>query len=263
MKKIFLILIIGLHSAIMAQNNSDISNTKSEEIYKKFTSGKEVINWWSELYNGLELSKDEKNIIYQYTFGDFVIINDKLRNGISLSSLNTQQKNMVSKLDKALSKTIIFENIQVYRYETLGFLTKLINKNLLQNIYKNGKFTDEALHYLEVLKHKKYKDYGFMSTTAIRNSVFQSRPIELIIEVPKYSDVMFVSLDDLAAFPTQYEFLFPRNRIITIKKFEITEDNKKLTIYTTMSSPCYINQTCIEEKVDNIAQPNDNKNKIY
>ncbi|WP_139452849.1 ADP-ribosyltransferase [Campylobacter armoricus] len=255
MKKIFLILIIGLCSSIMAQSELKTTSTKHEETYKKFTSGEDVINWWSELYNGLILSKEEKDIIYQYTFGDFVVINDKLRNGFSISSLDEKQKNMVSRLDKALSKTIIFENIQVYRYETLGFLTKLIDKNLLHNIYKNGKFTDKAQHYLEALNHKKYKDYGFMSTTAIRNSVFQSRPIELIIKVPKYSSTTFVSLKDLAAFPTQYELLFPRDRVITIEKYEISNDKNKLTIYTKMTPPCYINQKCEEEKVDNLKQP--------
>lgn len=236
----------------MAQNEYNVSN---EETYRKFTNGKEVISWWSELYDGLKLSKEEKDIIYQYTYGHFVVINDKLRNAISLSSLDTQQKNMVSKLDKALSKTIIFENIQVYRYETLGFLTKLIDKNLLKDIYENGKFTDKASHILETIDYKKYKDYGFMSTTAIQNSVFQSRPIELIIKVPKYSSTMFVSLKDLAAFPTQYEFLFPRNQVITIEKYEFSSNKKRLTIYAKMTPPCYINQKCEEEKVDNLKQP--------
>lgn len=94
-----------------------------------------------------------------------------------------------------------------------------------------------------------------MSTTTIRNSIFQSRPVELVIKVPKYSDALFVSLKGLAAFESQYELLFPRNRVLSIESYEISKDHKKLTIYVKMTGPCYINQPCEVEKVDNLKQP--------
>ncbi|OCX42660.1 hypothetical protein A7X81_06315 [Campylobacter ornithocola] len=259
MKKIIFLLFVSLISFktfSLAQDNLDFSfQDTPQEKYRKFSSGNEVVSWWQNLYSGLKLSKDEKNIIYQYTFGDFVVINGKLRNGFSISSLDEKQKDMISRLDKALSKTIVFENLQVYRYENLGFLLKLIDKDLFKKIYQNGKFTKKSASYLEIINHKKYKDYGFMSTTAIRNSVFQTRPIELVIKVPKYSDVMFVSLKELAGSPDQYELLFPRNRILTIEKYELSQDYTRLTIFAKMSPPCQEGKTCIEEKVDNLKQP--------
>ncbi|MFY4690795.1 ADP-ribosyltransferase [Campylobacter jejuni] len=247
MKKIFfLFMVFGFGVSLLAYDDTG---------YRKFQYGAEAVNWWKRLYSDKVLSKEEKSIVYQYTFGDFVVINDKLRKGIPLSSLNDEQKDMVKRLDKALGKTIIFENLIVYRYENLGFLFKLLDISYLPKIYQNGKFTEEAKHYLESIIHKKYRDYGFMSTTAIKNSVFQTRPIELVIKVPKYSDTLFVSLKDLAAFETQYELLFPRNRVLTIERYEISKDFKRLTIFVKMTGPCYAGKPCEIEKVDNLKQP--------
>ncbi|MBZ7935965.1 hypothetical protein H2279_04850 [Campylobacter sp. B0100352/1] len=244
---IFLLLFLGFQLSLMAD----------EESYKKFKTGREAVNWWIQLYGNNILSKEERDIVYQYTYGDFVVINEKLRNGEGLYSLNEKQKDMVKKLDKALRKTIIFENLIVYRYENLSFIFRLLDQGYFSKIYKNGKFTDQAKTYLELISHKKYRDYGFMSTTAIRNSVFQSRPVELVIKVPKFSDTLFVSLKGLAAFETQYELLFPRNRVLTIESYEISPDKKRLTIYVKMTGPCYINQPCEIEKVDNLKQPSE------
>lgn len=248
MKKIiFLLLFLGFQASLMGYYD--------DAGYKKFKHGWEAINWWLKLYGNNILSQEEKNIVYQYTYGDFVTINNKLRNGEGLSSLDEKQKEMVKKLDQALGKTIIFENLIVYRYENLSFIFRLLDKSYFSQIYKDGKFTERAKHYLEFINHKKYRDYGFMSTTTIRNSVFQTRPVELVIKVPKYSDALFVSLKGLAAFESQYELLFPRNRVLSIESYEISKDHKKLTIYVKMTGPCYINQPCEVEKVDNLKQP--------
>ncbi|EIJ4040983.1 hypothetical protein K9T45_000770 [Campylobacter jejuni] len=248
MKKIiFLFLFLGFQLSLIANDAS----------YKQFKSGQDAINWWLRLYGNNILNQEEKNIVYQYTYGDFVTINNKLRNGEGLYSLDEKQKDMVNKLDKALKKTIIFEDMIVYRYENLSFVFRLMDKGYFSKIYKDGKFTEKAKTYLELISHKKYRDYGFMSTTVIRNSVFQSRPVELVIKVPKYSDALFVSLKGLAAFNTQYELLFPRNRVLTIESYEISKDRKRLTIYVKMTGPCYINQPCEVEKVDNLKQPSE------
>lgn len=225
--------------------------------YRKFKSGDEAEKWWRALYQNLHLTKEEIATINSYTFGDFSSINGRLRSGESLSSLNETQKKMVNILDKALSKTIIFENIITYRYESLSFLTRLYSEDYFKKIYKDGSFTKDAKHHLETINKKKYKDYGFMSTTLVRDSVFQTRQIELVIKVPKYTDALYVSLKELAAFPTQYELLFPRNRVMEIDSYEISDDNKRLTIYVTMLPPCHHKQVCTEEKVDNLKQPSD------
>ncbi len=226
--------------------------------YREFYTGQDAINWWSRLYAGLKFPEDEREAIFNYTFGYYFAINDKLRNAKGIESLNEKEKQMLTTLDRALSKTIIFENFIVYRYENLSFLTRLINKDFFfRHIYINGKFQKGAAErYLNTLIDKKYKDYGFMSTTMMRNSVFQTRPIELVIKVPKLVDATFVSMPGLAVFQTQYELLFPRNRILTIETYKISDDRKKITIYTKMRGVCYFPDPCLEPRVDNLNQPN-------
>ena len=87
-----------------------------------------------------------------------------------------------------------------------------------------------ALKILDTLISKRYKDYGFMSTTMIKNSVFQQRVVELHIKAPKQTKAAFVSIKGLAAFETQYELLFPRNKILTIEGYKISDDRKRLAI---------------------------------
>lgn len=225
--------------------------------YREFKEGQEAIQWWSRLYENLILTQEEKNIIYDYTYGHFGVINEILRSGTPLSSLKDSQKDMVSRLDKALSKTILFENIITYRYERIGFISRLIRPDFFFDVvYKNGRFLEGAAErYLATLVGKHYKDYGFMSTTLIRNSVFQSRPIELIIKVPRLADAMFVSVPELAASPEQYELLFPRNRVLEFESFSISQDRRKITFIMKMSAPCRIDETCIEPIIDNLRQP--------
>ncbi|WP_394951628.1 ADP-ribosyltransferase [uncultured Helicobacter sp.] len=247
----FIALILTFQSSfILAQDNK-------EEYYKEFNSGDEAIKWWSRLYAGLILSKEEKDIIYDYTFGNFFMINDKLREGVSLDSLSSEQQEKVRKLDEALSKTIIFENLKTYRYERLGFITRLIDsKFFFEHVYKNGKFIEGAAErYLATLMGKHYKDYGFMSTTLIRNAVFQDRVVELIIKVPRLNDAMFVSMPELAAFPTQYELLFPRNRILKIESVEISKDRRRVSFVCKMQGICVQGQECKEPLIDNLKQP--------
>ncbi|MCE3037988.1 ADP-ribosyltransferase [Helicobacter anatolicus] len=253
MKKLFYIaLVLTLHTFCFSKNLIEFETTG----YKKFYSGNEAIAWWSNLYSGLKLSEEEKKTIYSYTYGNFVVINSKLRSGDPLSSLNNEQKQMVAILDKALSKTIIFEDTLTYRYEDLSFLSRLLGQDIVfSHIYKDGKFLDSATSYLDSIKNKRYQDYGFMSTTLIKNSVFQHRAIELVIKVPKYSLTMFVSIKGLAAFPSQYELLFPRDRILTIEDYKISEDRKKISILVTMDGPCYLGKPCEVKKVDNLRQP--------
>ncbi|MCE3047636.1 ADP-ribosyltransferase [Helicobacter kayseriensis] len=253
MKKVFCITLIAiLQGFCFAGNIADFNTTG----YKKFYSGNEAITWWSNLYNGLKLSEEEKKTIYSYTYGNFVVINNKLRSGDPLSSLSSEQKQMVAILDKALSKTIIFEDTLTYRYEDLSFLSRLLGQDVVfSHIYKDGKFLDSAKSYLDPIKSKRYQDYGFMSTTLIRNSVFQHRIVELAIKVPKYSLAMFVSIKGLAAFSTQYELLFPRDRILTIEDYKISEDRKKISILVAMDGPCYLGKPCIMKKADNLRQP--------
>lgn len=244
---------------------NDISSLGFDgDTYREFKSGDEAIAWWSRLYNGLILSKEEKDIIYDYTFGHFFAINDKLRAGNPLSLLNEKQKDMVKKLDNALSKTIIFENLKTYRYERLGFITRLLDsKFFFEHVYKNGKFVEKAGEvYLATILGKNYKDYGFLSTTLVRNAVFQDRPVELIIKVPKFSDAMFVSLKELAHFPSQYELLFPRNKIMKIESFSISEDRRKVSFVVSMYPPCYINKPCEEPRIDNLKRPDNPKSPI-
>ncbi|WP_104696968.1 MULTISPECIES: ADP-ribosyltransferase [unclassified Helicobacter] len=253
MKKLFcVILILILHTFCFSKDFMEFETTG----YKKFYNGNEAINWWSNLYSGLKLSEEERATIYSYTYGNFVIINNKLRSGDPLFSLNEDQKKMVAILDKALSKTIIFEDTLTYRYEDLSFLSRLLGQDVVfTHIYKNGKILDSAKSYLDSLKNKRYQDYGFMSTTLIKNSVFQHRIIELVIKVPKYSLAMFVSIKGLAAFPSQYELLFPRDRILTIEDYKISEDRKKISILVAMDGPCYLGKPCEIKKVDNLRQP--------
>lgn len=259
---IFLLSLVVYAADSMSNNSSDANNIPSlgfdNNEYREFESGQDAITWWSRLYAGLILSKEEKDIVYDYTFGNFFMINDKLRAGEPLDSLTQEQKEKVTLLDKTLSKTIIFENIKTYRYEKLGFITRLIDsKFFFENVYKNGKFIDGAAErYLSTLVDKKYQDYGFMSTTLLRNAVFQDRAVELIIKVPKFSDAMFVSMPELAAFNTQYELLFPRNRILTIESFGISQDRRRVSFVVKMHPPCYANSTCEIPRVDNLKQPN-------
>lgn len=233
-----------------------ILQANDNQIYREFKNGQDTIKWWKTLYPKLLLSGEEIKIINSYTFGNFSLINSKLRSGNPVSSLDENQKKMVKTLDEALSKTIVFENLLVYRYEGLGFISRLFGGDFIKKIYQNGSFTKNAKHQLEEINGKVYKDYGFMSTTMIRNSVFHSRPIELIIKVPKYSSALYVSLKELATFQTQYELLFPRGSVLKIEKYEFSNDNKKLSIYVKMADPCR-KEPCIVEKVDNINQPKD------
>lgn len=266
MKKILFITVFIIQLCVAT--NTDISSSSSDipslgfdgDEYRVFNTGQDAIDWWSRLYAGLALSKEEKEIIYDYTFGNFFMINDTLRSGEPLESLTQEQKQKVKRLDEALSKTIIFENLQTYRYEKLGFITRLINaKFFFEHVYKNGKFIEGAAErYLSTLIDKKYQDYGFMSTTLVRNAVFQQRVVELIIKVPKFSDAMFVSMPELAAFNTQYELLFPRDRILTIESFSISEDRRKVSFVVKMHPPCYANRDCEIPRVDNLKQPNKN-----
>ena len=190
--------------------------------------------------------------------GIFFMINDKLRDGKPLDSLSSEQKEKVKKLDSALSKTIIFENLTTYRYEKLGFITRLIDsKFFFEHVYKNGKFVEGAAErYLSTLMGKHYKDYGFLSTTLIKDSVFQTRPVELIIKVPRLNDAMFVSMPELAAFSTQYELLFPRDKVLKIGSVHISEDRRRVSFVCKMQEVCVAGRECKEPLIDNLKQPN-------
>lgn len=238
------ILLIFLFSVSMYANvyddskssiNYSISNLLySKDYYRKFEYGFEALDYWSRLYSKLEMSDEEVKIINEYTFGDFVAINDKLRSKHPVTSLTQDEQYKVKVLDGALSKTTIPENILTYRYEDLSLLVRIFGYDLFQKIYKDGKFTSDAKKYLDSIVNTIYVDYGFMSTTVIRYSTFQTRPIELVIKAPRYSPSLFVSLSRFAKFPTQYELLFPRNRNLLIEGYAISSDNKKLVIYTKM-----------------------------
>ncbi len=225
--------------------------------YREFHKGQDAIDWWNSIYSDRIFTPQEKQIIFDYTFGNFSSINSKLRDGMPLEKLKPEEQNKVMLLDKALDQTHLFENFIVYRYENLGFLTRLIKRDFFfENIYKNGVFLPNASEKLkELIINKKYQDYGFMSTTMIRNSVFQTRPIELVIKAPRLSKAVFVSLKDLAVFQTQYELLFPRGKILLINDFQISEDNKKITIYVQMQPPCHYSAECRMQQVDNLKQP--------
>lgn len=262
MRGIFYLFVCCVFS-LMADPKPELKPSKSELLvpsselpYREFKNGQDAINWWNEIYGSRVFDQEEKKIIYDYTFGNFFMINDKLRMGIPVSKLAKEDQEKVAKLDEALSKTYIFENFIVYRYEKLGFFTRLIpSDTVFSKIYKDGKFLDGAEEYLNKLINKRYKDYGFMSTTMIRNSVFQDRVVELKIKAPRSSKAVFVSIKDLAAFDSQYELLFPRGKILSLESYEISSDRKNITINVKMQPPCLYSRSCDEIHVDNLRQP--------
>lgn len=269
MKKFFVLMMIVFQMVCYASKHDDYDDDKdfrisivlpqegSKPTYREFKSGEEAIKWYKQLYEGIKFTQEDKDIVKFYTDGHFVLINQTLRNGNPLEKLTKEEQEQVKKLDEALSKTIVFQDLITYRYETLGLLTRLYDKEAfeLQKIYTSGKFTPEARHLLEGLSGKKYKDYGFMSTTVIRNSTFQTRPIELVIKVPRFSHALFASLKDFAAFPTQYELLFPRDRLLIFEKYEVSKDMKRLTIYAMMAPLCWNIKDCPDLEEDNIKKP--------
>lgn len=267
MKKLFVLMMIVFQMVGYASKHDDYDDDKdfrisivlpqegSKPTYREFKSGEEAIKWYKQLYEGIKFTQEDKDIIKFYTDGHFVRINQSLRNGIPLESLTKDEQQKVEKLDAALSKTIVFQDLITYRYETLDFLTKLYGKEFLSKLYSQGKFTKNARHLLEGMRYKKYKDYGFMSTTLIRDSAFQERPIEFVIKVPRFSHALFASLKDFSAFPTQYELLFPRDRIFIFERYEVSNDKRRLTIHVQMAPLCWNIKDCPDLEEDNIKKP--------
>lgn len=262
MKDLFILFVLAITLYARSDDPSQFRSAKSNLLppidtpYREFTKGQDAIDWWNSIYGINVFTKEERDIIYEYTFGDFFMINDHLRAGKPVSTLTEEQKSKVKKLDEALSKTYIFDNFIVYRYERLGFLSRLIKEEtVFSQIYKGGAFLGGAEKILDTLISKRYKDYGFMSTTMIKNSVFQQRVVELHIKAPKQTKAAFVSIKGLAAFETQYELLFPRNKILTIEGYKISDDRKRLTIDVQMQPPCLYSRSCDEIHVDNLKQP--------
>lgn len=242
-----LFVVLLFVSSLLADNLQD---------YKQFHKGDAAINWWITLYGVNILPPEDQSAVSLYTSGAMSSINSKLRAPQNLSTFSEEDKKKVSNLDTALRKTIIFENLLVFRYETIAILGRLFERDFVEEIYKDRQFTSKAKDLLEKIVGKIYKDYGFMSTTVIRNAVFTYRPIELVIKVPRLSDALFVALPGYTIFLSEYEVLFPRNRMIQFERFEISEDKKKLTLYAKMLGPCFIGKPCdLDKPEDNIRKP--------
>ncbi len=262
MKKFLILLLVPIALYARLDDSSRIRMAKTHLLppvdtpYREFTKGQDAIDWWNSIYGINVFTKQEQEIIYEYTFGDFFMINDHLRAGKPVSTLTDVQKSKVAQLDEALSKTYIFDNFIVYRYERLAFLLRLIKEEVVfSQVYKGGVFLEDAEKVLDTLVTKRYQDYGFMSTTMIKNSVFQDRVVELHIKAPKQTKAAFVSIKGLAAFETQYELLFPRNKILTIESYKISDDRKRITINVQMQPLCIYSRSCDEIHVDNLKQP--------
>ncbi len=94
-----LLIFNNLYSTQTPTYTPAISPSIDMGYYREFLNGQDSINWWTRLYAGLHFPEYERQAIFDYTFGHYFAINNKLRDGKGAKSLK-KEKIMLSTLDK-------------------------------------------------------------------------------------------------------------------------------------------------------------------
>ncbi|MEY8463530.1 ADP-ribosyltransferase [Streptococcus merionis] len=170
----------------------------------------------------------EKQIMYDYTYNKATPINSSIDAAKGeIATLNPELQEEIALLDQATHKMTIPWDIIVYRYVYQSFLLDLgLTEEDLANYYVNGQFAPEILD--RIVPGTLYTKYSFMSTTALKNGAMTHRPIELRIRVNRGSQAAFV--EPYSYFPSELEFLFPRESTLEVIGAYLSEDHKRLNI---------------------------------
>lgn len=150
---------------------------------------------------------------------------------------------IIDHLDHALNESKTNNTLIVYRRITEENLFTIFPEppNELPEslkLRKNGRIDEELLNkilnsYIET--EYQYKDYGFISTALSQDPTptFADRPILLKIEVPKGSNVGYLS-KELTNHPDQLEMLLPRGKYYKYQKARRIITNGKETLAIDM-----------------------------
>lgn len=220
-----------------------------DEGYREFLTEKEALEWGNRWLRGSIFTKEEKNVILQYSKTSWTF-NEKLREGKKLGELSEEEQELIKRLDKAVGKFPLFEELYLYRYTGIYVLESMYGQGALRGTHdeyeetdslgikhKKIKFNEKIKNLLKDIKKRRYIDPGFMSTTMVRNAVFSGRPIELKIKIPKYTTGLFMARDGYTLFIPECEILFPRGRTLFFEGYDLSEDGSRLTLYAKMKGP--------------------------
>lgn len=221
-----------------------------DEGYREFLTEEEALQWGNRWLRGSIFTKEEKDVILQYSKTSWTF-NEKLREGEKFEKLPKEEQALIKRLDRAVSKFPLFEDLYLYRYTGTYVLESMYGRGALVGTYteetetdtlglehKKIKFNKKKIKdLLKDIKKRRYIDPGFMSTTMVRNAVFSGRPIELKIKIPKYTTGLFMARSGFTLFIPECEILFPRGRTLFFEGYDLSEDGKRLTLYAKMKGP--------------------------
>lgn len=220
-----------------------------DEGYREFLTEKEALEWGNRWLRGSIFTKEEQVVILQYSKTSWTF-NEKLREGRKLEELSEKEQGLIKRLDRAVGKFPLFEQLILYRYVGLYVLESVYGREALKGTYteyeeidslgmkhKKIKFNEKIKSLLRDIRKRRYVDPGFMSTTMVRNAVFSGRPIELKIKIPKYTTGLFIAREGYTLFIPECEILFPRGRTLFFEGYDLSEDGKRLTLYAKMKGP--------------------------
>ncbi len=184
------------------------SGEDANEFFYYDSEGRGILNKKKSKYSRWldNLSTDEREAISWYAADGYGDINDywRKRNGWEYISSNVVKAS--EKIDSAISKFELKENIKVYRGVGQIFEDSIIEK---------GKWSD-----IHEIVGKTYHDSGYGSTTVLSgNSVAKSKPVLFEIDIPAgkgrgaYINKLAGQNEDI-----EYEFLIARN-----SDFKITD----------------------------------------
>ena len=119
------------------------------------------------------LSKDEKDSIFDYTGGGYYDLNNYLRKVGDWKNINAEKEEFLARnIDSSISRYRLKDNIRVHR----GVMTDVIDR--LAEEY-------DVQNTLSELIGKKYTEKGYSSTTVLRdNGVATAKPVIFDIEIP-------------------------------------------------------------------------------
>jgi hypothetical protein len=213
------------------QMMEEFVNNMQERDYVTFSNNEEILTFFDEFLKDFfaNATEEEIEILHYYTGISFREINSVLRNtwnyeynGLLTEKRKQESIKMAGKIKQAITKVeSLPDNIKVYRGVSLSSFLEYGVSSL-----------DDLLN----LKGEYYYDYGFVSTSLLRQASFFNRDLEwhedcnIEIEylIPEEcQDALPLITEELSYSPVQVEFLIQSGNLSKITDVVIDKENNK------------------------------------
>ena len=187
--------------------------SKSVVVYKEMNAQYEADSLFADSYDnwGHQIDGSEKDEIQNYTGSAYVSINEILR---EISNPPSQVKDSylakADSISSAISKFELTENIVTYRGVNLDAFGLSGGDDMFSTATEKG---------MKALVGTTFVDKGFMSTSAVKSSAFNSKDARISINVPKGKG-RGAWVKPLSIYTHENEFLLQKGSGLKITKVE-------------------------------------------